>query len=135
MRFKQKVQFMISVSPDIDTQFTTIPPLLIQPYVENAIWHGLMHKPEGGTLRISVQHPTDELLQITITDDGVGRVRALELKSKSANQSKSFGMKMTSERLSLINRHFDTQTRVAIHDLIGPDGQPAGTEVVLDIPV
>lgn len=135
MRFKQKVQFSISVSPDIDTQFMTIPPLLIQPYVENAIWHGLMHKPEGGTLRISVQHPTDELLQITITDDGVGRARAAELKSKSANQSKSFGMKMTSERLSLINRHFDTHTRVNIRDLIGPNGQPAGTEVVLDIPV
>jgi len=109
--------------------------LLIQPYVENAIWHGLMHKPEGGTIRVRVAQPQDDTLLVTITDDGIGRQRAAQLKSKSANHAKSFGMKMTSERISLNNRHFSIQTEVSIHDLTDPTGQPVGTEVVLTIPI
>lgn len=134
MRFKQKLRFQITVSPDIDTQFTEIPPLLIQPYVENAIWHGLMHKPEGGTVTVTVQQDGD-LLTVTIADDGVGRTRAAELKSKSANARRSFGMKMTSDRIALINDLYKTRTFVTIHDLLDADGQPAGTEVVLTIPI
>ncbi|MBC7569011.1 MAG: histidine kinase [Spirosoma sp.] len=135
MRFKQKVQFLIEVSPAVDVQFTTIPPLLIQPYVENAIWHGLMHKPDGGTITILVNQPSDDCLTVVITDDGVGRARAAQLKSKSANQAKSFGMKMTSDRISLINHHYDTQTAVRVRDLVDAGGRPSGTEVVLHIPV
>ncbi len=81
MRFKQKLQFRINLQPDIDAQFLELPPLLIQPYVENAIWHGLMHRPEGGTVTVMVNQPQDDQITITITDDGVGRVRAAELKS------------------------------------------------------
>ncbi|GAB3317111.1 hypothetical protein GCM10027299_08130 [Larkinella ripae] len=135
MRFKQKLSFRIDVAPDIDTKFLEIPPLLIQPYVENAIWHGLMHKSEGGTVQIEATLLEESLLQLTITDDGVGRARAAELKSKSASHRKSFGLKMTSERISLINQVYHSHTQVIIHDLMDSHGQPVGTEVVLQIPV
>lgn len=133
MRFKQKLSFFVEVEPGIDADFVEIPPLLLQPYVENAIWHGLMHKSEGGTVRVRVSQPQSNLLQLTITDDGVGRARAAELRSKSANHRKSFGLKMTSERIALVNQLYQTHTQVEIQDLVDTDGLPAGTEVVIQI--
>ena len=135
MRFKDKLRFEIEVEPGIDAEFTEIPPLLIQPYVENAIWHGLMHKPEGGTVSVTVGQPHPDHLRITVADDGVGRAKAAELKSKSATPKKSFGLKVTGERIALINQLYQTHTRVQIHDLTDPEGHPAGTEVVLEIPI
>ena len=135
MRFKQKLSFFIDLDPSIDAGFVEIPPLLLQPYVENAIWHGLMHKPEGGSVCVRATQPHENLLQLTITDDGVGRSRAAELKSKSASHQKSFGLKVTSERIALVNQLYQTHTQVTINDLVDADGQPAGTEVILQIPL
>ena len=135
MRFKQKLSFSVAVEPGIDAQFIEIPPLLLQPYVENAIWHGLMHKPAGGAVRVRVCQPQENRLQLTITDDGVGRARAAEIRSKSASHRKSFGLKMTSERIALVNQLYQTHTQVIINDLVDTDGRPAGTEVVLQIPI
>ncbi len=135
MRFKQKVTIRIRVDPDIDQQFITISPLLLQPYVENAIWHGLMHKPEGGTVSIAVSQPTDQYLHIEILDDGIGRARASTLKSKSAGKHKSFGMQVTADRIRMINQLYNTQTKAQILDLVAPDGEPLGTKVVLIIPI
>ena len=135
MRFKQKVQFTIQVSPEIDQQYVCIPPLLLQPYVENAIWHGLMHKPEGGTVSVEVSQPQDNLLHIEITDDGVGRERAGELKSKSAGKHKSFGMQVTADRIRMINQLYNTHTQAQVLDLVDSFGQACGTRVTLDIPV
>lgn len=135
MRFKQKLSFCVDIEPGLDAGFVEIPPLLLQPYVENAIWHGLMHKPEGGTVRIRATLPQENRLQLTITDDGVGRIRAAELRSKSASHRKSFGLKMTSERIALVNQLYQTHTQVTIDDLVDANGQPAGTEVVLQIPI
>ncbi|TAE23658.1 MAG: hypothetical protein EAZ91_21675 [Cytophagales bacterium] len=135
MRFKQKVHIDIRVDPDIDQEYVQIPPLLLQPYVENAIWHGLMHKPEGGTVLIDVTQPTDQCLHVEITDDGIGRTRAAEIKSKSAGKQKSFGMQVTADRIRMINQLYNTQTQAHIHDLVSPSGDPMGTRVVLEIPV
>ncbi len=135
MRFKDKLKVHIEVAPDLDATLIEIPPLLLQPYVENAIWHGLMHKPEGGSLHVKVTLHQPDCLKVTITDDGIGRARSAELKSKSAIEHKSFGMKVTGERINLINQLYKTKTKVEIHDLMDPEGNPAGTEVVLEIPV
>ncbi|OJW80685.1 MAG: hypothetical protein BGO59_35060 [Spirosoma sp. 48-14] len=135
MRFKTKLRFAIEVAESIDTEFVEIPPLLLQPYVENAIWHGLMHKLEGGSVQVRVEQPADNRLRIIITDDGIGRAKAAELKSKSAMPQKSFGMNVTSERIALINQLYKTQTHIQLTDLIDPEGHPAGTEVVVEIPI
>lgn len=135
MRFKHKVQFTIHVSPGIDQRFIRIPPLLLQPYVENAIWHGLMHKPEGGTVTVEVTQPQENLLHIEITDDGIGRQRASELKSKSAGKHKSFGMQVTADRIRMINQLYNIHTQAEVVDLVDSDGEPCGTRVILEIPV
>ncbi|MEO7044713.1 MAG: histidine kinase [Ferruginibacter sp.] len=135
MRFKNKVQYKINVAPHIDQQYIEIPPLLLQPYVENAIWHGLMHKEEGGNISIDISQPEEFLLHIEITDDGVGRDIAKENKSKSATRQKSFGLKMTSERLEAINLIYKTNTEVKIIDLKDTNGNALGTKVIIEIPL
>ena len=135
MRFKDKVQYKINVVPHIDQQYIEIPPLLLQPYVENAIWHGLMHKPEGGNITIDIAQPEEYLLHIEISDDGIGREMAGQHKSKSATRQKSFGLKMTSERLDAINHIYKTKTAIKIVDLVDADGNAAGTKVIIEIPL
>jgi sensor histidine kinase YesM len=135
MRFQQKVQSHIRVAPGLDIDSIQIPPLLIQPFVENAIWHGLMHKEQGGTVTIDIQQPDETLLHIEVIDDGVGRQKAAEFKSKSVTRQKSFGMKVTSERIELINQLYQTNTRVEIIDLVNAKGQAIGTKVSIDIPI
>jgi sensor histidine kinase YesM len=112
-----------------------VPPMLIQPYVENAIWHGLMHKPEGGSVIVDVRQPSENLLHVEITDDGVGRLRAAELESKTALNHKPQGTLITAERLRLSNPDNPNSGKVTIHDLVDAEGQPCGTRVVLEIPV
>jgi two-component sensor histidine kinase len=133
MRFKNKLNFTIETDPDLDTDLVEIPPLLLQPYVENAIWHGLMHKKEGGSVHVKITQLKAERLQMTITDDGIGRARAAELKSKSAIAGKSFGMKVTGERIALINHLYKTNAKVQVNDLTDAEGNVAGTEVVIEI--
>jgi sensor histidine kinase YesM len=135
MRFKDKVQYKINIVPHIDQQYIEMPPLLLQPYVENAIWHGLMHKPEGGNIAIDISQPTEYLLHIEISDDGIGREMARVHKSKSATRQKSFGLKMTSERLDAINHIYQTKTEVKIVDLVDTEGNAAGTKVIIEIPL
>ncbi|MBD2702755.1 histidine kinase [Spirosoma sp. BT702] len=135
MRFPQKLHYRIDIDPQLDTGSVQIPPLLLQPFVENAIWHGLMHKEEGGTVLIDVHQPQDGILQIEITDDGIGREKAAEYKSKSATKQKSFGMKITADRINLINQLYQIQTNIVVTDLVDTQGQPAGTKVTLSIPI
>jgi streptogramin lyase len=135
MRFRDKFTYNISIAKTIDQSYIQIPPLLLQPFVENAIWHGLMHKEEGGKIDILINQPKENLLHIEISDDGIGREKALEYKSKSATQNKSFGLKVTSERIELINQLYNTHTKVQIIDLKNADGQAIGTKVIINIPI
>ncbi|WP_295791720.1 histidine kinase [Mucilaginibacter sp.] len=135
MRFKNKVRYEINVDPAIDQQYTDIPPLLLQPYVENAIWHGLMHKKEGGNIKIAVTQPSEHLLHIEIMDDGVGRELAAAYKSKSATRQKSFGLKMTSERINIINQLYEMKADVTITDMKDSMNNATGTKVTIQIPV
>jgi sensor histidine kinase YesM len=112
-----------------------IPPLLLQPFVENAIWHGLMHKETGGTIVVDVALKDSTLLQVTVIDDGVGRQKASEFKSKTATKNKSFGMKVTAERIELINHLYKTATEVQIIDLKNINGEATGTKVIIEIPI
>ncbi|MBN8821598.1 MULTISPECIES: two-component regulator propeller domain-containing protein [unclassified Spirosoma] len=134
LRFSGRFTFAIQVDSAIETAYTEIPPMLIQPYVENAIWHGLMQKEAGGNILISIEQQGKQLI-CTVEDNGVGRRRAAELKSKSATHTKSRGMQITADRLKLSQTLYGQQPTVRIHDLVDTQGEPAGTRVVLTIPL
>ena len=129
-----RFEYKISTDDEVDTTVLKVPPLIIQPYVENAIWHGLMHKKEKGHLEIELyQH--EEILFCKITDDGVGRKKAAELKSKSVSTYKSTGMGITASRIALLQQRKQNEASISINDLILPDGNPGGTEVLIKIPL
>jgi tetratricopeptide (TPR) repeat protein len=134
VRFDHHFEFNIRVAPDLDVEALQVPPLIIQPYAENAIWHGLMHKEDKGILEIDLFEQNDFLI-CKITDNGIGREKALELKGKSSTQNKSMGMKITAGRITLLHQGKDIDEPIKIIDLVLPDGTSAGTEVILKIPV
>ncbi len=134
LRFEHHFDFKIEVSEEIDPDFIELPPMIIQPFVENAIWHGLMHKSGRGCLQVRI-HLEDECLVCEIEDNGIGRQKAGELKSKSATKRKSLGVDITRDRLQ---RLFDVNAKdrfLEIIDLHDDEGNAAGTLVRLRIPV
>ncbi len=134
LRFEQRFEYKVLVDEEVDTDILKVPPLIIQPYAENAIWHGLMQKKEKGYLTIAL-YVKDEMLFYEITDDGIGRKKAAELKSKSAATYKSMGMSITTDRLLMLQRQNEKENSVSITDLILADGSPGGTEVRIKIPI
>jgi LytS/YehU family sensor histidine kinase len=135
LRFDKKFEYRIIVDHGVNTDNIEVPPMIIQPYVENAIWHGLLHKESPGCLCISVSLPEENLLQCVIEDDGIGRDKAKELKSKSAITRKSLGMKLTENRLTLLNKYAELNASVDIIDLKTNEDKPIGTKVILKIPI
>jgi tetratricopeptide (TPR) repeat protein len=133
LRFKDAFNYLLRCDEGIDPSGVFIPPLLLQPFVENAIWHGLMHKKENGEVTISFRIENDILL-CTIVDNGVGRSAAASAGSKSSQAQKSMGIQITRERLALINGDLEDE-KVAFHieDMYDNTGRPSGTKVNLKI--
>ena len=136
MRFDNLFNYEVKVESSIDSGQISVPPLLIQPYVENAIWHGLMQKAreEKGKLDLSIRRENGHLLCM-IEDNGIGREAARLLKSKSATRRKSYGMKITSDRMYMLNKLAGADASVEVKDLYHADGSAAGTRVELMIPL
>jgi ligand-binding sensor domain-containing protein len=132
-RFDNKFKCDYKIAADVNTNSIMIPPMLLQPFVENAIWHGLMQKSGEGNILIEIKKQNEEFLSISITDDGIGREKAAEIKSKSATH-KSHGLKVTSQRIEMMNKLNSTGARVNIFDLKDGDGKALGTKVELIIP-
>lgn len=132
LRFKDKLSYSFTYSSEVKPHDLLVPPMLLQPFCENAIWHGLMHKDGPGNLAITFRMVND-VLQCTITDDGVGRTRASEMRKDSAAHSKSLGLKLTAERLSLFNEDNLVNTSMAISDVVDDEGRVGGTRVLLNI--
>jgi tetratricopeptide (TPR) repeat protein len=132
VRFNHHFSYEISVPKDLDISALQVPPLILQPYVENAIWHGLMHKEEKGDLRINVTEE-DDFLCFTISDNGIGREKAAAI-GKSATKHKSMGLRITAQRIAMLQKSETMASPVHINDLVHADGSAAGTEVTIKMP-
>lgn len=132
LRFEKQFDYVVSVAKEIRLEEIEIPPMLLQPYVENAIWHGLMQKNTPGRLDLTFTRQNGSL-HCTIEDDGIGREAARLLKSKSATRHKSMGMRITDDRINMINRLYNTKTKVQVTDLKDAEGIAKGTRVELTI--
>jgi ligand-binding sensor domain-containing protein len=131
LRFDNVFSYQVVVDPTVDATITQLPPMLIQPYVENAIWHGLLHRKEpGSNLRVQATNRND-MLVITIEDNGIGRKAAEALKSNFGTHKQSHGMKITAERLASVNAVYGIHAQATVEDLINATGQVAGTCVTL----
>jgi LytS/YehU family sensor histidine kinase len=134
LRYKNNFQYKINCSDNIDTSAIFIPPLLLQPIAENAVWHGLMNKDGNRELVIDL-HVEDNMLHCKITDNGVGRKKAALMKSKSAEKNKSMGLEVTKNRLALLSQSLDSPYFFEITDLEDEKGNATGTSVSFKITV
>ena len=134
MRFAEGFDYTINLSETIDEDYHQIPPMLIQPFVENSVKHGLLHKQGDKKISISFDlDETEENLICVVEDNGVGRVKSAEIKSKRVQQHESFSTSATEERLRLLNNDLQNQNLIVYEDLKNDDNQVIGTKVTLTI--
>ena len=131
IRLSNRFAYSWNIDENINLDKSGIPPLSLQPFVENAIWHGFVHKKEKGNLKISISKPNGTL-EIIIEDDGIGRVRSAEIEKKHERR-KSFGILLTSKRLKM-NADNSTDRNIKIVDLYDNAGHACGTKIEIIIP-
>ncbi|MFH1320671.1 MAG: two-component regulator propeller domain-containing protein [Bacteroidota bacterium] len=135
LRFENRFDYTIAVDPAIDIDYVKIPPMLIQPYVENALIHGLLPKPGKGEIHISLKRE-NIFVTCTVEDNGIGRKRSEELKKQNYNKLyKPAGMKLTKERIETLNILKKSNLSVEVTDLANTKGEPSGTRVKIYIPL
>ena len=133
LRSNQKFTFEKKIQTTSPISQIFIPPMLIQPYIENAIWHGLMPLKDNGHLLLEIAQK-DNMLVCIIDDNGIGREKAMEIKHKSGLRKQSMGMQITSDRLTLAEALHKIKTELNILDKISGDGNAEGTRITLKIP-
>ena len=130
LRFENEFNWKINIGDEHDFGNVLIPPLIVQPFVENAIWHGLRHQKKLGLVTINFEvDKINSVLTISIDDNGIGRIKASEYKSKSSTTNKSMGIDITLARLNLLNPN----NRVEIIDLVDENKNALGTKVVISM--
>ncbi len=135
LRFENSFLFDLTIKDDLSVQSLFIPPMLIQPYVENAIWHGLMNlkNERPGTLKIEFTR-SNNLMKIIIEDNGIGRLKAGSYEKDSLHRP--IAMKLTEKRLQMINKTYGQNgIKVEIHDLYDQNNNAIGTRVEVFLPL
>jgi tetratricopeptide (TPR) repeat protein len=134
LRFKDKFDYRITVDEDIDPLLYKVPTMLIQPYVENSICHGLMPLDHKGSVQIDIRL-AKECLICTIEDNGIGREAAIENKKSRGSGHNSLGTQITNSRLDLVNSLYGTSLKTTYTDLRNEKGEAGGTRVEIQIPI
>ena len=129
-RFSDKFDYAIIVDEDIDIDAFQIPPMLLQPYIENAIWHGLRYREDKGFLKIELKQKDKFALEISITDNGIGRKNSAALKTQNQKKQKSKGMGNIKKRIEILNDMYKDKVDVFISDL---ETNGTGTKVLFTI--
>lgn len=135
IRFSNEIDFQITISEEIDPHNIKLPSLILQPFLENALWHGLSSKKGDKKILLNVSSPSDApYIDISITDNGIGRAASEQIKMSKVLKRNSVGIDITKDRLINFSRDFQNSFYLEIIDLHKEDGAPDGTKVVLHIP-
>jgi tetratricopeptide (TPR) repeat protein len=134
MRFNHEIDFEVVVAPDINPASVKVPSLVLQPFLENALWHGLSSKKGKKTIHLEVTRNEPDYIEIAIRDNGIGREAAEKVKLQKTLNRKSVGIPITRERLANFSRVYQNSFDLSIRDILGADGAVQGTEVLLKIP-
>ena len=130
-RFQDKFDYAINVDENINIQDFVIPPMLLQPYIENAVWHGLRYKRTKGHLEIAVKQTKSGEISIVIADNGIGREKSKALKTVNQQKQNSKGMGNIKKRVSILNAMYKDKVDVFINDF--QDEEDKGTKVVVTL--
>ncbi|MGB5377378.1 histidine kinase [Muriicola sp.] len=129
-RFPDKFTYSFEVENSVDTEAYKIPPMLLQPYIENAIWHGLRYRESQGILNIRVSEKNSKTLEVRIEDNGIGRKKSATLKTQHQKKQRSTAMNNIKKRIAILNDMYKHNISVSVRDL---DVNGTGTQVILTI--
>ena len=132
IRFEVPFEFQLEVDDNIDPDELLIPPMLTQPFIENAIEHGFLHKQEKGHIQMSIREKDQQIL-VTVEDDGIGRKQAAALRKQTRHQSHA--TQITKDRLKIIQKRLKQNTELLVKDLLDQNQQVTGTQVQLNLPL
>ncbi|MBI5540423.1 MAG: tetratricopeptide repeat protein [Bacteroidia bacterium] len=133
-RFDGKFDFEIITDSKIDKNECKIPPMIFQPFVENSIWHGFMHKESNGMLLINLKLDDSGIMVIcNIEDNGIGREKSKEI-NKNRIKRESHGIEITNQRLSILNSLYNLDIQIIYFDLKDKEGNSSGTKVTFNFP-
>ena len=133
LRFDDKFNYSLMVDPSLSTERIKIPPMLAQPFIENAIEHGILGMDSPGFITINFSLKENNIL-IEVIDNGVGREKGKEQRKKSDKSHESYGTRITEERIHSHNRKYASKLHLWITDLYDENNEPSGTKVLLSIP-
>ena len=134
IRFKNKFEYSIEIDEKITPENINIPPMLAQPFIENSIEHGIKYRKTKGYIHIRFLLKNNYLV-FEVEDDGVGRKKAQEILYKQNNEHKSLATAITYERIRVLNKKLRKKIILGIKDLVSTENEPAGTKVILQIPI
>lgn len=132
MRFEDEIDFDFGVDENLDTSNIYIPPMLLQPFIENAIIHGIQPKDDGGKIVIQIGSNNKNQLECIIEDNGIGRAQAKVIQQNSSVNRKSFSTKISEDRINLINNL--EGANLITEDLYNPVGESNGTKIIITLP-
>ena len=135
IRFSNEIYYNFNVDQALDLSKIKVPPLVLQPFLENALWHGLSSKKGDKNILLSVYKPSENFIQIDIQDNGIGRKASAQIKSNKTIKRKSIGIELTKERLNNFIKGFKNPFSLSFNDLFDDQKNPNGTKVILKIPI
>jgi LytS/YehU family sensor histidine kinase len=133
LRFESAFNFVVDCALDIDVDNTYVPPMLVQPFVENALLHGIAHRKGGGLIQIRFTRQS-KAIRVVVTDNGVGRTRSALIENQDPTKKPSLGMQLTSERLASLSHQYKDSFKAIITDVKHSDDTVIGTNVELTMP-
>ena len=134
LRFNQEIKFNIASDPNINLAGVKIPSLLLQPFLENAIWHGLSPKKKDMSLQIRLFRTDKPEIRIEIIDNGIGLKKSRHIKERKVHKNDSVGIALSRERLEHFSQKYDGEGQIAILDLTDKSPPATGTMVVISLP-
>jgi LytS/YehU family sensor histidine kinase len=129
-RFENRFNFVIHIEENLFFKRAMIPPMITQPFIENAIEHGQLHTVENGLITISFKE-NNNLLEISITDNGIGRLKAGKKKKNKTHNS--MALNITNERIQILNKKYKSKGSLTIQDLNQENN--SGTSILIYLPI
>jgi LytS/YehU family sensor histidine kinase len=134
LRLNNSLNIQFEIDPEIDLE-ALIPTLLIQPHIENAIWHGLQYKQNDKNLMITFKKLSNDFIEVTIEDNGIGRTAAIAIRNNKTQLHQSIASKNSEDRIHTLNVLFGSRPKIEIVDLFDKNNLACGTKVVMQIPM
>ncbi|WP_083702074.1 tetratricopeptide repeat protein [Mangrovimonas sp. DI 80] len=134
IRFSNEIDFKVKIDDNINTANVKLPSLILQPFLENALWHGLSSKKEDKKIVLHASKTTDDYVTISIKDNGIGRIESEKINKNKLLKRKSVGIALTKARLSNFYKTYTSPYKIEVEDLYDTNHKPTGTKVIIHIP-